>query len=317
MADKNRHLDPRFRSNEENPNNTYVKSYDYDGFNYMAFGSRFGYLQALFDEKINDADVANNLWANAWGRAVAYAWESEAQKRELLEDPDSVLQKVAQYSTPDGLKLIVIDANAETKISIIRKETNESTKVGFTDYNNPFGGEVYYPVLIKNVNLAEDKHKVLFEFEGKDGEGKLTNAEKFKEISGHNPYPINGWVNIPREGMVGFGPDGGPFWVTTEDEFNKVYDNGNFNPENYEKTGIAPTVTQYLNIPKGDRVHLNWDHDKGELVVEELDDDRKPSYFRLASTIIMTLPPQPENAVKSATSLIEYGALGKIYPFTT
>ncbi|WP_281558481.1 hypothetical protein [Thalassomonas sp. RHCl1] len=285
-------------------------------YNRMAFGTQFGPLQAIFDEKITDGEVEHTLWMNAWGRAIAYAWECDEHKKRLLENPTEVLYELAQYNLPDGIKLIVIEANKKQTITLERTEAKGESKVNYEQYRpkNIYREEKKvsnlsaYPITINN---KSDVAK------GIDFSLNEVGTETIPE------YPINGWVKIPAEGLIVEDAEENYFWITTPENKQK-------REELIKDKLELPTVlsiNQFLTAntlqgyqdtnPIPDQGQRLQHKDNGDIVFSPMDLDYQPPYFRLASTIIMTLPPKPDESEQDKLiGLREYAALGKIYPFT-
>lgn len=245
-----------------------------------AFGSQGRALQVLFDESIADGAVIHETWSHAWGRAVSYAWQSEENKQELLNDPHSVLAKF-NYEPPAGVEVYVVDANSSEDQSINLKFSGNEVK--YHPENLARGHYKAYLVNPETIQETDQQssaggNQVAFSLAQK-GSSYLNRILK-SEIS-----PVNGWVELPEQGVIAKHPSGRLWWVTTE----------NFEVENWPEgeTFYAPMVDQFVSNEK-----VN------------------PTFFKLASTIVMKLPPKPEGA-HAPMALMDYDALGKIYPFTT
>ncbi|TMP28419.1 hypothetical protein CWB99_11935 [Pseudoalteromonas rubra] len=109
------------------------------------------------------------------------------------------------------------------------------------------------------------------------------NASYFNVTKKWSDVPVNGWVDIPATGVIVKHPSGRLWYITTEEI-----------PENSPQWS-ASQFSQMMD----DFIHSN------------------PSFLNLGSTVIMKLPPKPEEQQDVAMSLMDYDALGKIYPFTT
>lgn len=280
----------------------------------MAFGTQFGPLQAIFDEKITDGEVEHTLWMNAWGRAIAYAWECDEHKEKLLKNPTEVLYELAQYNLPEGIKLIVIEANKQQTITLERTEATGESEVKYQQYRPKklYSNETKtsnlqaYPVTIHK----SDSDKINFSL---NDMGTKAIAE----------FPINGWVQIPDEGLLVEDAEENYFWITTPKNIQK---REQLIKDKQELPAVL-SINQFLTantlqgyqevnpIPaQGGRLDYK---DNGDITFSPMDLDYQPPYFRLASTIIMTLPPKPDESEQDKLiGLREYAALGKIYPFT-
>jgi hypothetical protein len=239
-----------------------------------SFGSFAKTLQVLFDESITDANVVHETWSHAWGRAISYAWQSEENKKRLLENPTEVLAQF-NYALPAGVKLLVVEANKEETINI----NKESGSLAY----NPDNLLSYraYLVDVDSIKNTEEKasngsDQVKFKLQDINNDDYFANTLK-SDIS-----PVNGWIDLPDEGVIAKHPSGRFWWVTKKDFFIKSWPTGEiFN---------APMLDQFI--------------------------DSEPDFLQLASTIIMTLPPKP--GVENQTiALTDYDALGKIYPFSS
>ncbi len=64
-----------------------------------------------FDEKGDESIITgikeSYYWRDAWMRAVAYAWQSDANKLELMANPAKVLQREFNYTITPGISLTV------------------------------------------------------------------------------------------------------------------------------------------------------------------------------------------------------------------
>lgn len=239
-----------------------------------SFGSFGKTLQVLFDESITDANVVHETWSHAWGRAISYAWQSEENKNKLLANPTEVLARF-NYALPAGVKLVVVEANKEETISIAKESGNLAY--------NPENLLSYraYLVDVESIKNTEEKasngaSQVEFKLHDVDSADYFANTLK-SDIS-----PVNGWIDLPDQGVIAQHPSGRLWWVTKEDFFIDSWPTG--------EIFKAPMLDQFV--------------------------DSEPDFLQLASTIIMTLPPKP--AIEDQTiALTDYDALGKIYPFSS
>ncbi|MBE0370760.1 MULTISPECIES: hypothetical protein [Pseudoalteromonas] len=243
-------------------------------FGSSAFGSFSHTLQVLFDEALLDGTAAHESWSHAWGRAVAYAWESQENKSLLLEKPLDVLAKF-NYVPPAGVDIRVIDANRDDDISFTI-EKNEK-KVSYSKSNLASGRFKAYLVDAKTV-IADTENDGFVSF---SLVSECNDLYK-NETKVWNDIPVNGWVSVPSTGLVVKHPSGNLWFVTTEEIATpKSIDEA--------KSIVSQTMDEYISS--------------------------NPAYLNLSSTIIMKLPPAPEKS--SNMALMDYDALGKIYPFTT
>ncbi|QPB85532.1 hypothetical protein CWC22_021210 [Pseudoalteromonas rubra] len=239
-----------------------------------AFGSFSGSLQVLFDESVLDGASVHESWSHAWGRAVAYAWESEQNKEMLLSNPVAVLA-MFNFTLPAGVELQVVDANRSEEQSITIAATE--TELQYQRQNLKPGYFKAYLVDPETIVPSPEHGFVDFKLVSADNSSYFSTTKKWTDV------PVNGWVEIPGSGVIVKHPSGRLWFVTTEE--------------------IAEDSAEWSNTRTS----------------QMLDDfvSSNPSFLNLGSTVIMKLPPKPEEQQDVAMSLMDYDALGKIYPFTT
>lgn len=246
-----------------------------------AFGSFGQTLQVLFDESISDATVVHESWTHAWGRAVSYAWQSEENKNELLALPLKVLAKF-NFNPPAGVDIIVVEANHSENKTITLYPSKGDVK-----YNHKNIECGYYKAYLVDIDSIKNTEKK----SNNDGEqvsfklAPIVKNDYFSSTLKSEISPVNGWIDMPVEGVIARHPSGKLWWITTEEIKLDEW------PEN--KIFTAPMMDQFM-----------------------ANDASLPNFFKLGSTIVMKLPPKPDDE-HTPMALMDYDALGKIYPFTT
>ncbi len=166
-------------------------------------GAYYKPYQILFDENIISGEQSHASWQQAWGRAIAYAWKSEENEKELIDSPHNVLAKF-NYYMPDGNQLKVIRANDAVDSVYLGKKAGE---LSYKSSNNSFCA-----------------YKIISDISAQaDGLVKFSISDKADDVMAQ--YPVNGWVAVPPSGLVVKLNDG-EYWVTKE-KLTKEAINGN------------------------------------------------------------------------------------------